>query len=304
MSSGRSLPIPGAQIAPLNPGDEGGSTAAGGVQSGDQPLGGFTAEGSVAQPSVGTGGGQVAQPGVAVTGDPPVASGSKTGQSAEERIQSLVTKVGQLEAQLSEAEEMRELRDELEETLDTVQSLMTNLKSASVQPPGGPTPSVQPTQKVDPAIAALMEKVDKLSTMVARSEATVEEKANLAAYEAVESDLLTKAGITKESEVAQVKRMIDGEMDRGKYDWTKPRIARRVVKGQIEEFQKLKNDLISSSVRTPPSSQSQAVAQPATPATTPTVPAQQDEGISPLDQAASELGPLVQQIFRKGGGVI
>jgi hypothetical protein len=72
----------------------------------------------------------------------------------------------------------------------------------------------------------------------------------------------------------------------------------------VAEFNKLKSDLVSASVG--------PAATPAAPETSPGTPAPdathqvtpESETEMPLDQAAKELGPLLEQMMKKGGGVI
>ena len=129
-------------------------------------------------------------------------------------------------------------------------------------------------------------------------------------YAAIEDGLLKTAGITNETELVRVNEMVNREMEDGKHDWTRPRIAKRVIRGQIAEFNKLKTDLLTASVA--PVAAPGAPGAPAAPAVAPGAPspdapvvvAPEVLEVDPLDQAASELGPILEQVFKKGGGVV
>ncbi len=304
MSSGPNLPIPGAEIAPLNPGEVKG-TVAGDVQPGAGAAGEVAPDGSVAIPGEGTPVAPVAQPGEGAVVPPVVPGEPRPGQSADERIQGLVTEVNTLKTQLADVEDIRDLADELDEVLVALRSgqpVTPAPVTPTTVPPGQPVVPAPPTG-VEGQIAQLTQPVQNLQGIVQQVVSQPDEAAAYKAYDAVESKALTDAGITDPREVVRVKEMVNREMDVGKHDWTRPRVAKRVIRGQIAEFGKLKSDLISASVG---------------PATVPTAPAvvpgadpdavhqvtPESEEVMPLDQAASELGPLLEQMMKKGGGVI
>ena len=298
------MPIPGAEIAPLNPG-EGKGTVAGDVQPGEGAAGEIAPDGSVVTPGEGTPVSPVAQPGEGAVVPPVVPGEPRPGQSADERIQGLVTEVNTLKTQLADVEDIRDLADELDEVLVALRSGQP-VTPAPVTPttvPLGQPATPAPPAGVEGQIAQLTQTVQALQGVVQQVVSQPDEAAAYKSYEAVETKVLTDAGITNPTEVVRVKEMINREMDAGKHDWTRPRVAKRVIRGQVAEFSKLKSDLITASVG---------------PATTPTAPAvvpgadpnavhqvtPESEEVMPLDQAASELGPLLKQMLDKGGGVI
>ncbi len=307
MGSGPTLPIPGAEIAPLNPG-KGEGTVAGDVQPGEGIQEGIAPDGSVAIPGEGTPGSPAAQPGEGVV-VPPVAAGEpRPGQSAEERIQGLVTEVASLKTQVADMEDVRDLADELDEVLTALRGSQlpgtpVTPAAPTTVPPGQPVPPAPPSG-VEGQIAQLTQTVQGLQGVVQKIVSQPDEQAAYKAYEGIESDLLTRSGITNPTEVTRVKEMINREMDAGKHDWTRPRVAKRVIRGQVSEFQKLKSDLVGASVgpaatpaalETPPGTPAPDAVHPVTP---------ESETEMPLDQAAAELGPLLEQMMKKGGGVI
>ncbi len=303
MSSGPNLPIPDATVTPLTPG-EGDGTVAGDAQPGEGVLGQPTPDGSVAIPAEGTAGSPAAQPGEGVVVPPAAPGEPRPGQTAEERIQSLVTEVGTLKAQLADVGDVVDLADELEEVLVALRAhQVPSATPAPVVPaqPGQPTPVATPG--VDPQIAVLTQTVQSLQATVQKLVPSQDEANAYKVYHGIEDKLLTDSGITNEVEVNRVKEMINKEMDAGKFDWTRPRVAKRVIRGQIAEFGKLKSDLVKSSVQ--PAAPTPAPATPGTPASSDAVPVTpESETETPLDQAAGELGPVLEQLFKKGGGVV
>lgn len=305
MSSGPSLPVPGAEIAPLNPGGAEG-TVAGDVQPGEGVVGEVTPDGSVVTPGEGTPGSPAAQPGEGVVVPPVVPGEPRPGQSAEERIQGLVTEVNTLKTQLADVEDIRDLADELDEVLVALragQPITPTPATPYTVPPGQPAPVVPPSG-VEGQIAQLTQTVQGLQGAVQKIVSQPDEQAAYRDYEGIESKILTDSGIVNPTEMIRVKEMINREMDAGKHDWTRPRVAKRVIRGQVAEFNKLKTDLVGASVG--------PAATPASPTTPPGTPAPgathvatpESETVEPLDQAAAELGPLLDQMFKKGGGVI
>jgi len=304
MSSGPNLPIPGAEIAPLNPG-EGEGTVAGDVQPGEGAAGDLAPDGSAVIPGEGTPGSPVAQPGEGAVVPPVVPGEPRPGQSAEERIQGLVTEVNTLKTQLADVEDIRDLADELDEVLVALRSgqpVTPTPATPTTVPPGQPARPAPPAG-VEGQIAQLTQTVQNLQGIVQQVVSQPDEAAAYKAYEAVETKVLNDSGITNPTEVSRVKEMINREMDAGKHDWTRPRVAKRVIRGQVADFQKLKSDLITASVG---------------PATTPAAPAvvpgqdpnavhqvtPESDDVDPLDQAHQELGPLLDAMLKKGGGVI
>jgi len=306
MSSGQNLPIPGATIAPLNPG-EGEGTVAGDVQPGEGTPGVVAPEGSVAQPGAGTPGEPVAQPVEGEGGTPPASGEPRPGQSAEERIQGLVSEVATLKTQLADLDDVRDLADELDEVLVALRGVQPVTQQPEIPPaavPTGQPARPAPPSGVEGQIAQLTQTVQGLQNLVQGIVTQPSEAAAYKAYAAVEDKILSDAGITNEKEVVRVKEMINREMDAGKHDWTRPRVAKRVIRGQVSEFQKLKADLLTSSVGPAPTPTA-----PSTPPGTPSpdavhVAAPESDSIDPLDQAHAELGPLLEQMMKKGGGVI
>ncbi len=305
MSSGPNLPIPGAEIAPLNPGEVK-STVAGDVQPGEGAVGEVAPDGSVVIPGEGTPVAPVAQPGEGAV-VPPVAPGEpRPGQSADERIQGLVTEVNTLKTQLADVEDIRDLADELDEVLVALRSgqPVTPAPVAPTTAPPGQIVVPAPPAGVEGQIAQLTQTVQALQGTVQKMVTQPDEAAAYKAYETVESKVLADAGITDPKELVRVKEMVNREMDAGKHDWTRPRVAKRVIRGQVAEFAKLKSDLITASVgpATPPAAP--AVAPGTLPADAVHQVTPESEEVMPLDQAASELGPLLEQMMKKGGGVI
>lgn len=306
MASGASPPVPGTEVTPLTP-KPGEGDAAGGVQPELGPDGQpITPVGSEAQPGLGDPGTPVAQPGEGVT-EPvvPAVPPAEPGQTAEERIQGLVTEVSTLKGQLAAMEDIQDLAEELEETLDSLRGVVVQPEPAI--PPATTPPAAQPPATgVEGQIATLTQQVQTLANVVQKVANAPDEAKAYHDYVGLEDQLIKNSGITNEGEVSRLKSMIETEMDKGKFDWTNRRVARRVVRGQINEFQQLKRDLVTSSVQ--PAAPGTPVVQPAVvqPGEPPPVtPAPEVEGESPLDQAAKELGPVLEQVFRtKGGGVI
>ena len=318
MGSGPTLPIPDATVAPLVP-DKVAGAGAGDVQPGAGTPGTITPEGSVAQPGAGTPGAPVAQPAEGVVGTPPVSGDPSPGQSAEERIQGLVTEVAGLKTQLADLDDVRDLADELDEVLVALRTAQpvpgtpaTPAQPAvapEAVPPGQPAAPAPPTG-VEGQIAQLTQTVQGLQGLVQKVITQPGEEAAYKDYAAIETKLLADAGITNDVEMVRVKEMVNREMEAGKHDWTRPRIAKRVIRGQIAEFSKLKTDLLTASVVPAPApavpgAPAAPAAAPGTPgapapvAATPDVPE-----VEPLDQAAAELGPILEQVFKKGGGVV
>lgn len=302
MSSSKENPIPGATVAPIVPG-EGVGTVAGDAQPEPGILGTPASDGSVAIPGEGTPESPAAQPGEGEVGTPAAPGEPRPGQTAEERIQALVTEVGTLKTQLADMGDVADLADELDEVLAalraTPQPAVPAVPAVPAQP-GEPTPVATPG--VDPQIAVLAQTVQALQATVQKLIPSQGESESYRAYAGIEDKILADAGITNEVEVTRVKEMINKEMDAGQYDWTRPRVAKRVIRGQIAEFSKMKTELVKASVQPAPS--------PAVPETTPAVPGQltpvtpESPEVEPLDQAAEELGPVLEQIFKKGGGVV
>lgn len=314
MGSGSSLPIPDATVAPLVPG-EGEGAVAGDVQPGVGIPGAVTPEGSVAQPGAGTPGAPVAQPAEGAVVPPPAAVEPRPGQTAEERIQGLVAEVATLKTTVADLEDVRDLADELDEVLVALRGAQPVTPAPGAPQPAVPPATVPPGQPAQPApptgvegqIAQLTQVVQGLQGLVQRVITQPDEAAAYKDYAKIEDGLLATANITNETEVVRVKEMVNKEMEAGKHDWTRPRVAKRVIRGQIAEFQKLKADLLTASVgpaATPGAPAAPAVApgvpSPDAPvAVTPEVPE-----VEPLDQAAQELGPILEQVFKKGGGVV
>lgn len=316
MGSGSSLPIPGATVAPLIPG-KGEGTVAGDVQPGVGTPGELTPEGSVAQPGAGTPGAPVAQPAEGVVVPPVAAVEPSPGQSAEERIQGLVTEVAGLKTQLADLDDVRDLADELDEVLVALRAGQPGTPATPAQPavppetvPLGQPATPAPPTGVEGQIAQLTQTVQGLQGLVQKVITQPGEEAAYKDYAAIETKLLADAGITNEVEVVRVKELVNREMEAGKHDWTRPRVAKRVIRGQIAEFSKLKADLLTASVvpAAAPGTPGAPVAPAAAPGTpgadVPVVVTPEVPEIEPLDQAGQELGPILEQMFKKGGGVV
>lgn len=308
MASGRELPIGGAGIAPLNPGEVKG-TAAPGEQGGEGTSPEETPKGSVAQPDLGKSGDQVAQPddGDGAAGSQPAA---RPGKSAEERIQQLTTEVNDLRGKLKgldDLDDLRDLADELDEAISTIRGLSI-VQSDSPTPPGGAQSGVKPTEVpkgVESQILQLSNKLDQLSALVQKGGGDASGDRAFQRFSALESDLITKAGIKGEEEVAVVKELITTAMDKDNLDWTRPRVARRVIRGAIDKYISLRDRWAGQTVK--------PGAAPTKPTEEPPVPkdavrhrlAPEDKDVDPLDQAHRELGPIMEQIWgKKGGGVV
>lgn len=305
MASGKELPIGDPKVAPLIPG-EGEGTAAPGVQGGEGLLPEQTPEDSVVQPGVGKPGEPVAQPVEGAGAVVPPEPAAKPGQTAEERIQALTTEVRDLRAQLSAVEDLEDLADELEEAMGNLRSLAI-LPSDSPIPPGGVAPAVPPVEVpkgVEAQLQGLSQRLDQLQDVIQKGTVTPDERVAYQRFSKLEGDLLKRADITSEKEVEMVKEMISTAMDRGNFDWKRPRVAKRVVRGVIDKYREMKTTMLGTAVQPgkPPVAEPGA---PVTPAPAQHVPAPEQEGIDPLDQAHQELGPMIEQIFKtKGAGVV
>lgn len=305
MASGKELPIGGAAVAPLNPG-KGEGNVAGDGQPGEGGTPEGAPEGSVAQPGTGEPGGQVAQPG---EGEGAVVkpATAEPGQTAEERIQSLAAEVKDLKSQLSAVEDLQDLADELDETLSNIQNLAI-VQTDSPAPPGGAQPAAKPTevpQGVEAKLDALANSVAQLQGVIQKGTVTPEERSAYQNFQSLEDGLLKKADITDEKEVEIVKELINTTMDKGNLDWRRPRVAKRVIRGAIDKYNDMKSTMLGTTVR-PGKEPTPSGDQPPTPKEAVRhAPAPEQEGIDPLDQAAQELGPIMEQLWgKKGGGII